>query len=143
MNVFNVHVNRVPVDGAITKLHYRPGKMLNAALDKASEENERQSFVVEAQSGIQIGCVQIAGLIARRIFCTLSLGDAVQAGQRFGLIRFGSRVDIYLPPDVTPMVAVGQTMVAEETVLATLKATNGVLRLRPTQLRCVDVKKAA
>ena len=124
MNVFNVHVNRTPTDGTITKLHYRPGKMLNASLDKASEENERQSFVVKTQSGIEIACVQIAGLIARRILCTLSLGDDVQAGQRFGLIRFGSRVDIYLPPEVTPKVAVGQTMVAGETVLATLKTAD-------------------
>ena len=118
MNIFNVHVNRVPADGAIVKLAYRPGKFLNASLDKASEVNERQSIRMALSDGRELAWVQIAGLIARRIKCTLDESQAVRAGERFGLIRFGSRVDVYLPEGVAPLVAVGQTMVAGETVLA-------------------------
>lgn len=118
MNVFNVHVNRVPADGAIVKLAYRPGKFLNASLDKASEMNERQSVRMALSDGRELAWVQIAGLVARRIKCTLRESQAVCAGERFGLIRFGSRVDVYLPEAVAPLVAVGQTMVAGETVLA-------------------------
>ncbi len=120
MNVFNVHVNRVPIDGTVSKLAYRPGKFFNASLDKASEDNERQSLKVTIDDGREIAFVQIAGLVARRILCWVREGDKVVAGERFGLIRFGSRVDIYLPDGVSPLVCIGQTAVAGETVLADL-----------------------
>ena len=118
MNVFNVHVNRVPIDGEITKIAYRPGKFLNASLDKASDYNERMSLKVTTDDGADVAFVQIAGLVARRILCWTSVGDKMQAGQRFGMIRFGSRVDIYLPKDIQPLVVLGQTAVAGETVIA-------------------------
>lgn len=118
MNVFNVHVNRVPASGRIAALEYRAGKFLNATLDKASEDNERQAVRVTTDNGQDIVFVQIAGLIARRIVCDLKEGDRVVAGQRFGLIRFGSRLDVYLEPGMEPLVAVGQPTVAGETVLA-------------------------
>ena len=120
MNVFNVHINRVPVDGTIEKLAYRPGKFLNASLDKASEHNERQSVRMRTGDGRELAFVQIAGLVARRIRCWIAEGQTVAAGERFGLIRFGSRVDVYLPDGVSPLVCVGQTAVAGETVLADL-----------------------
>lgn len=122
MNVFNVHVNRIPVDGTVTKLDYRPGAFLNASLDKASEENERQAIRLEAAAGQDIAVVQIAGLVARRILCELQPGQQVAAGERFGMIRFGSRVDVYLPRKTNPLVCEGQTAVAGETVLADLKS---------------------
>ncbi len=122
MNVFNVHVNRVPIDGTLTALSYRPGKFLNASLDKASELNERQSLRLTMNDGRDIAFVQIAGLVARRILCDVTQGQEVKAGERFGMIRFGSRVDVYLPDGVEPMVAVGQTSVAGETVIADLNA---------------------
>ena len=118
MNVFDVHVNRIPVDGEIATLGYRPGKFLNAAFDKASEQNERQAIRITTSDGRDIAVVQIAGLIARRILCALDRGQRVRAGERFGMIRFGSRLDVYLPKGVAPLVAVGQTAVAGETVLA-------------------------
>ena len=118
MNVFNVHVNRCPADGEITALAYRPGKFLNASLDKASVDNERQSVRMTTTDGKDIAFVQIAGLVARRILCTLIEGQAVRAGERFGMIRFGSRVDVYLQPGMQPLVVVGQKAVAGETVLA-------------------------
>lgn len=118
LNVFDVHVNRTPVPGTITKLAYHPGKFLNAALDKASEENERQSFKIETAEGDVFGLVQIAGLVARRIVGFVEEGDQLHAGERVGLIRFGSRCDVYLPDGVTPLVAKGQRAVAGETVLA-------------------------
>lgn len=120
MNVFNCHVNRSPVDGVVTKLAYRPGKFLNASLDKASEDNERQAVRIRAGDGREFGCVQIAGLVARRILCDLSPDQELRAGERIGMIRFGSRVDIYLPNGVAPMAVPGQTTVAGETVLADL-----------------------
>jgi phosphatidylserine decarboxylase len=120
MNVFNVHVNRSPTDGEVAALAYRPGRFFNASLDKASEFNERQAMRISTAAGPALGVVQIAGLIARRIRCDAKLGDSLRAGQRFGLIRFGSRVDVYLPAGVAPLVAVGQTMVAGETVVADL-----------------------
>ncbi len=120
LNVFNVHVNRVPIAGQITALHYHPGKFFNASLDKASEENERQLALVETVDGKKIGFVQIAGLVARRIVCQLQEGMPVKTGERYGIIRFGSRVDVYLPKGVEPLVAVGQTTVGGETVLADL-----------------------
>ena len=122
MNVFNVHVNRIPCDGTITKLAYRPGKFFNASLDKASEFNERQGVRMSTTDGAAIAFVQIAGLVARRILCGLSEGQSVLAGERFGLIRFGSRVDVYLPEGVTPLVIPGQKTIAGETVIADFRA---------------------
>jgi phosphatidylserine decarboxylase len=120
LNVFDVHVNRIPVAGTITSLHYHPGAFFNASLDKASEENERQYITVTTASGVSVGVVQIAGLVARRILCTLKVGQIVAGGERLGLIRFGSRVDVYLPEGVEPLVIVGQRAVGGETVLADL-----------------------
>ncbi len=120
LNVFNVHVNRIPIDGRVSRVHYHPGKFLSANLDKASEENERCGAVIELADGRQLAVVQIAGLVARRIFNTLNDGDTCRVGHRFGLIRFGSRTDVYLPPEVAPLVVVGQTMVGGETVIADL-----------------------
>ncbi|MDX8349700.1 phosphatidylserine decarboxylase [Cognatiyoonia sp. IB215446] len=122
MNVFNCHVNRAPVAGEVAALAYRPGKFLNASLDKASEDNERNSLCLQMPDGRQIAVVQIAGLVARRIVCFIEKGAALQTGERFGLIRFGSRLDVYLPEGVAPLVAVGQGMIAGETVLADLKS---------------------
>ena len=120
MNVFNCHVNRAPVGGEIKAIAYRPGKFLNASLDKASVDNERNSLCIEMEDGRQIAVVQIAGLVARRIVCFSDPGQSLKTGERFGLIRFGSRLDVYLPEGVQPLVALGQTMVAGETVLAEL-----------------------
>lgn len=128
MNVFNVHVNRVPMSGIITAKHYRPGRFFNASLDKASEFNERMSLKVKIADGREIGFVQIAGLVARRILCYVEEGRAVEVGERFGLIRFGSRVDIYLPDGVTPQVIEGQTSIAGETVLADLNRSDAPLK---------------
>ncbi len=118
MNVFNVHVNRSPVDGRIAALTYIPGKFLNAELDKASTDNERQAFTIEMEDGRRIGVVQIAGLVARRIVRFVERGDHLLAGQRFGLIRFGSRLDVWLPDGVEPQVLVGQGTYAGETIIA-------------------------
>jgi len=120
MNVFNCHVNRSPVAGEVTAIAYRPGKFFNASLDKASEDNERNSLRIQMADGRDIAVVQIAGLVARRIVCFTKKGAHIQAGQRFGLIRFGSRLDVYLPQGVELRVSIGQTMVAGETVLAEL-----------------------
>lgn len=120
MNVFDVHVNRAPVSGRITRMNYIPGKFINAELDKASEDNERQAFVIETAQGAEIGMVQIAGLVARRIVPFVRPETQVSVGERVGLIRFGSRVDIYLPSGKNALVAVGQRAVAGETVLADL-----------------------
>lgn len=123
MNVFNCHVNRAPIAGNVVAIAYRPGKFLNASLDKASVDNERNSLCIELPDGRKIAVVQIAGLVARRIVCFVKNGKALNTGERFGLIRFGSRLDVYLPEGVQPMVALGQTMVAGETVLADLGST--------------------
>ncbi|PRY89472.1 phosphatidylserine decarboxylase [Donghicola tyrosinivorans] len=120
MSVFNCHVNRLPTAGTITKVAYRPGKFLNASLDKASEDNERNGLAVQLEDGRQYGVVQIAGLVARRILCWSKEGEQLQRGERFGLIRFGSRLDIYLPEGAEPTVKIGQTMIAGETVIADL-----------------------
>jgi phosphatidylserine decarboxylase len=117
MSVFDVHINRSPVGGKIEKIAYKHGKFLNADLDKASDENERNGFVIGAGKK-KIAVVQIAGLIARRIVCAVAEGEVVAAGQRVGLIRFGSRCDVYLPDGVVPLVAVGQRAIAGETMLA-------------------------
>ncbi|GAB4366538.1 MAG: phosphatidylserine decarboxylase [Kiloniellaceae bacterium] len=122
LNIFNVHINRVPLDGTITALSYRPGKFLNASLDKASEDNERMALKVTTYDGVDLGFVQIAGLVARRIVCNVKLDEPVRAGQVFGLIRFGSRMDVYLPEGVHPLVAPYQTTIAGETVIADLQS---------------------
>ncbi len=118
MSVFNCHVNRAPIAGKVTAVAYRPGKFFNAALDKASEENERNALAIEMADGRKIAVVQIAGLVARRIVCWTKPGDSLRTGERFGLIRFGSRLDVYLPDGVHPQVALGQTMIAGESVIA-------------------------
>jgi len=120
MNVFNVHVNRNPVTGTVLALAYRPGKFFNASFDKASLHNERMSVRVRAESGHELAVVQIAGLVARRIVCDLVQGQGVRRGDRFGIIRFGSRVDVYLPPGTEVLVAPGLVTRAGETVLARL-----------------------
>ncbi|TDE35926.1 phosphatidylserine decarboxylase [Antarcticimicrobium sediminis] len=120
MSVFNCHVNRTPIAGEITAIAYRPGKFFNASLDKASVDNERNSLAIRMADGRSLAVVQIAGLVARRIVCFTEIGAKMQTGERFGLIRFGSRLDVYLPEGVEPMVEIGQTMVAGETVLADL-----------------------
>jgi len=126
MNVFDCHVNRIPVGGTITAVAYRPGKFLNAALDKASDDNERNALAVELADGRTLAVVQIAGLVARRILCDVKPGDVMLTGQRFGMIRFGSRLDVYLPDGVVPLVCEGQTMVSGETVLADLNGPENV-----------------
>ena len=120
MNVFNCHVNRAPIAGKVLSVAYRPGKFFNASLDKASEDNERNGLCLELADGRQIAVVQIAGLVARRIVCWTKTGQPLLTGERFGLIRFGSRVDVYLPEGVEPLVTVGQGTIAGETVLADL-----------------------
>lgn len=122
LSIFDVHINRAPVTGRIVRSIYIPGAFLNAALDKASEENERRALVIGTPSGAEIGVVQIAGLVARRIVTFSREGDSVAAGQRFGLIRFGSRVDVFLPPGRNAIVSVGQRAVGGETVFADLKS---------------------
>lgn len=117
MSVFNCHVNRAPTAGRIERIAYRPGTFINADLDKASEDNERNSLVISTPNG-RIGVVQIAGLVARRIVCFVREGQSIGAGERFGLIRFGSRLDVFLPDGTRPLVAEGQTAIAGETVLA-------------------------
>ncbi len=132
LSVLDVHVNRVPADGSIVASAYHPGRFFNAALDKASEHNERQSVSLKTPDGRIIVFVQIAGLIARRIICELKEGQEVRAGERFGLIRFGSRTDVYLPDGTAPLVAVGQRMIGGETVLADLATQEGP---RPGEVR--------
>jgi phosphatidylserine decarboxylase len=122
MNVFNCHVNRSPVAGRVERIVYRSGKFINAELDKASEDNERNSLVI-AMPSARIGVVQIAGFVARRIVCFVREGDTLAAGDRFGLIRFGSRLDVYLPEGVRPLVGEGQVAVAGETILADLSGS--------------------
>ena len=124
MNVFNCHVNRAPMRGRITGIAYREGSFLNAELDKASAENERNGLVIDTVHG-EIGVVQIAGLVARRILCWAQPAQALDAGERFGLIRFGSRLDVYLPEGARPRVTLGQTMIAGETVIAEFGSAKG------------------
>ncbi|UZK70027.1 phosphatidylserine decarboxylase [Sphingomonas sp. S1-29] len=128
MSVFDVHINRTPVTGTIRQVIYISGKFLNADLDKASDENERQHIVVETSDGMRIGFTQIAGLVARRILAFIKPGDMVVAGQRIGLIRFGSRVDVFLPDGIEPQVTLGQRSIAGETILGRpgLPAVRGV-----------------
>ncbi|WP_341763826.1 phosphatidylserine decarboxylase [Candidatus Tisiphia endosymbiont of Beris chalybata] len=121
LNIFNVHVNRIPANGKILSLYYNPGKFLNASLDKASIHNERQSVLMETKGGNKVIFVQIAGLIARRILCDLEEEAEVKAGERYGIIRFGSRVDVYLPLKTAICVTEGQTAVGGETIIADFK----------------------
>ena len=123
MSVFNCHVNRMPASGQISAIAYRPGKFVSASLDKASTDNERNSLCIDLPDGRKLAVVQIAGLVARRIVCFARTGQSLRGGDRFGLIRFGSRLDVYLPPGVAPMVALGQTMIAGETVIADLASS--------------------
>ncbi len=118
LSVLNVHVNRVPISGVVTRIAYHSGAFVSASLDKASETNERNSITIRLPGGQEIAVVQIAGLIARRILCDLREGDPVSTGQRFGIIRFGSRTDLYLPIGVRPLIELGQTMIGGETVIA-------------------------
>jgi phosphatidylserine decarboxylase len=120
LSVLNVHVNRVPADGVVTRIAYRHGAFVSASLDKASTSNERNALAIRLHNGQEIAVVQIAGLIARRILCSVREGDPVIAGDRFGIIRFGSRTDLYLPEGVRPLVVEGQTMIGGETVIAEL-----------------------
>lgn len=129
MSVFNCHVNRSPVPGRIERIAYRPGKFINAELDKASEDNERNGLVIAAANG-RFGVVQIAGLVARRIVSFVREGQLIGAGERFGLIRFGSRVDVYLPEGATVLVSEGQTAVAGETVLADFRRSDAGTNFR-------------
>ena len=129
MSVFDCHVNRSPVSGRIERILYTPGKFLNADLDKASEDNERNALVITGAAG-RVGVVQIAGLIARRIVCWVKEGQEIGAGERVGMIRFGSRVDVYLPAGTVPLVSVGQTSLAGETIIAELGAAGSNLSFR-------------
>ena len=122
MSVFNCHINRMPVSGQISAIAYRPGKFVSASLDKASADNERNSLAIDLPDGRKLAVVQIAGLIARRIVCFTKPGQSLRAGDRFGLIRFGSRLDVYLPHGVEPLVALGQTMIGGESIIADLTA---------------------
>ena len=126
MSVFDVHINRSPITGRVKRIAYVPGKFINADLDKASEDNERQHFLVEREDGVAIGFTQIAGLVARRILAFVKEGDTVGAGERIGLIRFGSRVDVYLPAGTGSQVLLGQRTIAGETVLGTLGVDPGL-----------------
>ena len=132
MNVFNVHVNRIPAHGVVKDIAYHSGQFLNASLDKASDLNERNSLRITTEEGPDIAVVQIAGLVARRIKCDAVEGQVMRAGERFGLIRFGSRLDVYLPKGTHPQVIVGQSAIAGETVLADLRspeaARHGTMR---------------
>jgi phosphatidylserine decarboxylase len=123
LNVFDVHVNRSPVTGKISRIKYHPGKFLNATLDKASEDNERNTMLIEHESGKKFVVVQIAGLIARRIVCDAESDQDIKAGERYGIIRFGSRVDVYMPKSIKPGVIVGQRAIGGETVIADIKGS--------------------
>jgi len=123
LSVLDVHVNRMPASGTVTRIAYRHGKFVNASMDKASDHNERNALALRLADGREMAIVQIAGLIARRIVCQVREGDSVTAGSRFGIIRFGSRTDLYLPEGVRPLVAEGQLMIGGETVIAELSAS--------------------
>lgn len=118
LNLFDVHVNRVPADGVVTAMHYRPGKFINASFDKASEDNERQSVALKLADGRDLAFIQIAGLVARRIKCDLAVDQTVRAGERFGIIRFGSRADVYLPFGYRPTVSEGQRVLGGVSIVA-------------------------
>jgi len=126
MSVFDVHINRSPVTGRVLKMAYVPGKFVNADLDKASEDNERQHFLIETEDGVRLGVTQIAGLVARRILAFVREGDSVRVGERIGMIRFGSRVDVYLPAGTGARILLGQRAIAGETVIAELGVDSAV-----------------
>ena len=126
MSVFDVHINRSPISGRVRRVAYIPGKFLNADLDKASEDNERQHFLVEGADGVKIAFTQIAGLVARRILSFVREGDTIEAGQRIGLIRFGSRVDVYLPAGTGPRILLGQRTIGGETIIAEIGTEPGL-----------------
>ncbi len=130
LSVLNVHVNRIPISGTVKKLHYHPGKFIRASSHKDSEDNEKQEIVIETPSGIEIKFAQIAGFIARRIICELKEGEQAVSGKRFGIIKFGSRVDIILPKNTQLTVAEGQTVIGGETILADLSGGNTVYEYR-------------
>jgi phosphatidylserine decarboxylase len=130
LNVFNVHVSRAPIGGRITEIEYHHGKFLNAGLDKASDENERNSMLIETADGTKIGVVQIAGLVARRIICDAREDDIIKTGERYGIIRFGSRMDVYIPEGVAINVAVGQMAIGGETVLADLAVSGAAISVQ-------------
>lgn len=131
LSVFDVHVNRSPISGTVRKVVYKPGQFLNAGNERASLENERCAALVEIAGGKQVGFVQIAGLLARRILCDLQEGQEIRTGERYGIIRFGSRVDVYLPQGVAPMVCLGQRMIGGETVLADLNSNEAAREALP------------
>jgi len=142
LNVFNVHVNRIPLAGKVTKLKYHKGKFFNASLDKASEHNERQYVKVEnSDKKLTLGVVQIAGLIARRIVCDLEEGQEVSTGDRFGIIRFGSRTDLYIPSDIAINVKVGQVMIGSESVIAYLDDKKVVAKAKPAAKKKANTAK--
>lgn len=140
LNVFDVHVNRIPIGGEIKKMHYRHGKFINASLDKASIDNERQSVLINRKNE-HVGLVQIAGLVARRIVCNLVEKQTVQAGDRFGIIKFGSRVDLYLPLDIAIKVKVGQRMIGGETIIAEMRQDGTYIPNITSQPEKVIIKK--
>ena len=142
LNVFNVHVNRTPITGKVEKLHYRHGKFFNASLDKASVDNERQSVLLKTSNNQHIGLVQIAGLIARRIICNLKDDQKVQMGEKYGIIKFGSRVDLYLPLDMEIKVKAGQTMIGGETVIGELPEVTKLEKSKPTKSKKTVPSKA-
>ncbi|HET8584491.1 MAG TPA: phosphatidylserine decarboxylase, partial [Casimicrobiaceae bacterium] len=125
MNVFDVHSNRSPVDAEVKDVWYHRGNFVNAALDKASSDNERNALKLVTPAGVEVTCVQIAGLIARRILCYVKAGDRLSRGERYGFIRFGSRVDVYLPPDALPKAAVGDKVYASRSIIAQLRGSSG------------------
>lgn len=133
MNVFNVHSQRAPIDGTVTAVEYNPGKFVNAALDKASTENERNAVLATTRSGREVTFVQVAGLVARRILCYTNVGDKIVRGERYGFIRFGSRVDVYLPIDAVPQVAIGDKVSASSTILARLPLSETAAPEAPVQ----------
>ena len=135
LNVFNVHVNRIPIGGKVKKLHYHHGKFFNASLDKSSEHNERQSILIETKNKEEICVVQIAGLIARRIVCDLKEDQAIETGERFGIIRFGSRVDLYLPSNIKVKVLEGQNMIGGETIIAEIEEAKATTKLIPSSTK--------
>ncbi|SDV50024.1 phosphatidylserine decarboxylase precursor-related protein [Chitinasiproducens palmae] len=139
MNVFNAHSQRSPVDGAIVKAEYFPGAFLNAELDKASLENERNALVIETTSGHTVSCVQVAGLVARRILCYVRAGDVLRRGQRYGFIRFGSRLDVFLPVGSRPRVSIGEKVYASATILAELAESASVAPTRDEAVRAAAV----
>lgn len=139
LSVLNVHVNRMPASGTVTRVAYHAGRFINAAADKASDENERNALALRLPDGRMIAIVQIAGLIARRILCDAREGDAVRAGERFGIIRFGSRTDIYLPPGVQPLVSVGQTAIGGETVFAVLTESRAQASDQPPVVAVAEI----